>query len=232
MILLKQVSTFAGDIDTLVILITLLVGFWFILAEGVFFWLLFRFAAKPGKKAEYITGELHHERKWIDIPHWLIIGCDVFVIIGAIKVWMVVKIDTPEVDTTVRVIAQQWAWTFTDPGPDNVLDTEDDIRTVDEMHVVVGKKHRFQLSATDVLHSFSVPVFRLKQDAIPGRTIEGWFEPTKTGVYDIQCTEICGIGHGIMPAKIIVETPEQHAAWQKNPTSTYAFTTAGLAGGK
>jgi cytochrome c oxidase subunit 2 len=58
-----------------------------------------------------------------------------------------------------------------------------------------------------------VPVFRLKQDAIPGRVITGWFKPTKTGEFDIQCVEMCGIGHGIMGARIFVETEEQHQAW-------------------
>jgi cytochrome c oxidase subunit 2 len=58
-----------------------------------------------------------------------------------------------------------------------------------------------------------VPVFRLKQDAVPGRVITGWFEPTLTGSYDIQCAEICGIGHGLMGARIVIESPEQHAAW-------------------
>jgi cytochrome c oxidase subunit 2 len=58
-----------------------------------------------------------------------------------------------------------------------------------------------------------VPVFRLKQDAIPGRVITGWFEATQTGEYDIQCVEICGVGHGLMPARIIIESPGRHAAW-------------------
>jgi cytochrome c oxidase subunit 2 len=65
----------------------------------------------------------------------------------------------------------------------------------------------------DTLHSFSVPVFRLKQDAIPGRVITGWFEPTLPGEYDIQCAEMCGVGHGIMGARIFVETAEEHEAW-------------------
>jgi cytochrome c oxidase subunit 2 len=58
-----------------------------------------------------------------------------------------------------------------------------------------------------------VPVFRLKQDVIPGRVITGWFEATATGEYDIQCAEICGVGHGIMGGRIHIETPEQHTAW-------------------
>ena len=63
------------------------------------------------------------------------------------------------------------------------------------------------------MHSFSVPAFRLKQDAVPGRIITGWFEATETGEYDIQCAEICGVGHGVMGAKIIIETPSEHEAW-------------------
>ena len=71
-----------------------------------------------------------------------------------------------------------------------------------------------------MLHSFSVPVFRLKQDAVPGRVISGWFEATKTGTHDIQCTEICGIGHGMMVARIVIESPEQHAAWIESQSAT------------
>jgi cytochrome c oxidase subunit 2 len=65
----------------------------------------------------------------------------------------------------------------------------------------------------DVVHSFAVPAFRLKQDALPGRTITGWFRPNRVGTYDIQCTQMCGIGHGLMAGRIVVETPQDHAAW-------------------
>ena len=58
-----------------------------------------------------------------------------------------------------------------------------------------------------------MPVFRLKQDAIPGRVITGWFQATKTGQFEIQCAEMCGIGHGLMPGMVHVESPEDHAAW-------------------
>ena len=79
------------------------------------------------------------------------------------------------------MVAQQWAWSFVHPGPDGQLDTADDIKTVDELHVKVDTLYHFKLESRDVLHSFSVPVFRLKQDVIPGRVITGWFQPTQTG---------------------------------------------------
>lgn len=214
--LVPAASTFAGDIDFVFSLIFWLVGFWFLLSEAVFFWLILRFRKKaPGQRAEYITGELKSEKRWITIPHLLVLVCDVFIVFFAVKAWYAIKQDLPTSPTqhTVRIEGQQWAWTFTHPGPDGKLDTDDDIRKVNELHVEVDRLYHFQLTSKDVLHSFSVPVFRLKQDAIPGRVITGWFQATRTGEHDIQCTEICGIGHGLMPARIHIETPEQHAAW-------------------
>jgi cytochrome c oxidase subunit 2 len=221
---LPELSTYAGNIDFLINTILVLVGFWFILCEVVFFWLIFRFRKREGSVPAYITGEEKSQKRWITIPHMFVLVFDVIIVVIAVKVWYDVKQDLPPADQTVRVVAQQWAWTFAHPGPDGELDTPDDIVTVEELHVKVGSVYHFKLESRDVLHSFSVPVFRLKQDAIPGRVITGWFEATKTGTYDVQCAEICGIGHALMPARIVIETPEEHAAWmaQKAPISIAA----------
>lgn len=210
---LTQASSYAGSIDGLIILIAVLVGFWFIAAEVVFFGLIWKFRARPGGKSQYLTGKERHVKRWITIPHFLVLICDVFIIAGSVRVWYNVKQSLPEADSTIRVTGQQWAWTFQHPGPDNELDTDDDIFTVDELHVEVEKTYHFRLEARDVIHSFSIPVFRLKQDAIPGRSITGWFRAIETGEFDIQCAEICGIGHGVMAARIYIEDAEQHAAW-------------------
>ncbi len=179
-----QASSYAASIDGLIMLILVLVGFWFILAEGMFFWLIWKFRARPG-----------------------------VIIIGAVRVWHDVKQQLPEADYTVRVIGQQWAWVFQHPGGDGELDTADDIYTTDDLYVQNGRTYHFQLTSRDVLHDFSIPVFRLKQDAVPGRTITGWFHPTQAGTYDIQCAEICGIGHGVMAGRITVQDDSEHAAW-------------------
>jgi len=211
--LIEPVSTYATSIDNLYLLIAAIVMPWFFLVEGMLFWLLWRFRYQEGVPAQYITGNEPHLKRWITWPHALIILLDIFVIAGAINVWYTIKQDLPESNNTIRIVGQQWAWSFVHPGPDGKLDTEDDIETADLLHVKVDEVYHFQLESRDVLHSFSVPVFRLKQDAIPGRRITGWFEATKTGEYDIQCAEMCGIGHGIMAARIRIETPEQHEAW-------------------
>jgi cytochrome c oxidase subunit II len=210
---LQSLSTYSGDVDRLVLLITVIVGFWFIAAEAMFLWLIVRFRARDGVPAQYVTGKEKHLKRWINIPHMLILVCDVIIIVAAIRVWVKVKQTLPPADEVVRVVGQQWAWTFQHPGADGLLDTADDIRTSDSLHVEVGKTIHFQLESKDVLHSFFVPVFRLKQDIVPGRVITGWFKATAPGTHDILCAEICGIAHGIMGGQIVIETPAQHAAW-------------------
>jgi cytochrome c oxidase subunit 2 len=206
-------SSYAGDVDNLFWLITVIVGLWFVAAEVVFFWLIMRFRARPGVPGQYVTGKEKHLKRWINVPHTLVLLCDVVIIVAAIRVWVLVKQTLPPADSTIRVVGQQWAWTFTDPGPDNLLDTADDVRTTDQLHLVVGKTYHFQLESRDVLHSFFVPAFRLKQDAVPGRTYTGWFRTNRTGSFDLLCAEICGLGHGVMGATITVGTAEEHVAW-------------------
>ena len=206
-------SSFASQNDGLFVLISILVGVWFIAAEAMFFWLIFRFRAKPGVPTQYITGSEKTLHRWVSWPHFLILVCDVIIIIAAVQLWVRVKQTLPPADRTIRVVAQQWAWVFTDPGPDAILDTADDVRTTDELHLLNGKTYHFLLESKDVLHSFFVPAFRLKQDAIPGRIYTGWFQTTRAGTYDLLCAEICGMGHGVMGARLVVEGEAEHATW-------------------
>ena len=222
---LDQASSIAGDIDNLFIIITWIVGVWFVAVEGIFFYFMFKYREKEGVKAQYVTGTDPVHKRWITWPHVLVLICDVVLIVGAVRIWVMVKQELPEPDATVRITAQQWAWTFQHPGPDNQLDTEDDIILVDELHLEVDKTYHYQLESRDVLHAFSVPVFRLRQDIIPGRRMIGWFTPTKTGAYDLQCAEMCGIGHGLMPAKVYVEGPGEHAAFHAEYAPSVAATT-------
>lgn len=206
-------STYAGDIDRLFDTVTLLVMLPFSVACYLFFSFIFRFKAKDGVKAMYITGTEHRYMKWIHRAHIPVLTFDLIIVVMAVNVWYDVKQDLPEKDSEIQVTAQQWAWTFVHPGADNTLGTADDITKVNELHVSTDTLYHYKLTSLDVLHNFSVPVFRLKQDAIPGRVITGWFEPTVTGEYDVQCAEICGIGHGLMPARIRISSPEDYAAW-------------------
>jgi cytochrome c oxidase subunit 2 len=215
-------SSYSGDVDQLVWLVTILVGIGFVAAEGMLFWLIFRFRKREGVAGQYVTGKEKHLKKWINVPHAIVLVFDVIIVVAAIRVWVLVKQTLPPADRTIHVMSQQWAWTFADPGPDGVLDTADDIRTTDELHLEVGKVYHFTLESRDVVHSFCVPAFRLKQDAMPGRIYTGWVKPTRVGDYDIQCTQICGIGHGVMGAKLVVEDAAAHAAWMQSQASETA----------
>jgi cytochrome c oxidase subunit II len=213
--LIPQASTYAADIDFVILLIGWITGFWFVATEGMFFFLLWRFRYREGVPAQYITGKEKHLKRWIDYPHVAIMVMDIAIIVAAVNVWYNVKQVLPEEADSerVRVVAQQWAWSFQHAGRDGVLGNEDDIYTVDELHVLKDKNYIYELEARDVMHSFSVPVWRLKQDAVPGRIITGWWNATMAGEFDLQCAEMCGIGHGIMGAKVYVHTAEEHEAW-------------------
>lgn len=213
---LPALSSFAGDIDFVIFVVTVLVGFWFVLTELVFFYFILKYRKQNAPKAAYITGEEKDLKKWISGPHAIVLVFDVLIVIAGVRVWLDVKQTLPpEPVPHVRVVAQQWAWSFVHPGPDGQLDTADDIKTVDDLHIQADQKYVWELESRDVLHSFSIPAMRLKQDAVPGRVIRGWFDANAPGTYEIQCAEICGIGHGLMPAKVHVEDAATHLAWMR-----------------
>ena len=83
----ESASSFSGEIDHLIWLVTLIVGFWFFLAEAVFLYLIVRYTAQDGVKAQYIAGEDPKEKRWVAWPHYLTLGFDVWIIIAAIQVW-------------------------------------------------------------------------------------------------------------------------------------------------
>jgi cytochrome c oxidase subunit II len=141
----------------------------------------------------------------------------------------------PKADLTVKVIGNQWYWTYQYPdngdfelvsnllkepgqaGKGERTRTDADgprLLAVDERLVVpVGKTVKLIVTSNDVIHSFAVPAFWLKMDAIPGRLNETWFKADRPGVYFGQCSELCGARHGFMPIAVEVVTPERFAAW-------------------
>nr|WP_199307036.1 cytochrome c oxidase subunit II [Alkalinema sp. FACHB-956] len=104
----------------------------------------------------------------------------------------------------INVNGLQFAWLFNYEGTEI---------TAGELHVPVGRDVRLNISAMDVLHAFWVPEFRVKQDAIPGRTVSLRFLPTKVGEYPVICAELCGAYHGVMKTKVVVEPEEAFQAW-------------------
>jgi cytochrome c oxidase subunit 2 len=113
----------------------------------------------------------------------------------------------------IQINAHQWAWDARYPGPDNRFGTADDIITLNDIRVPVGVPVVIQLAATDVLHSFSLPNFRIKQDAVPGMINQLWWQAKETGVFDIACAQHCGVNHYRMRGKLTVLSPPEFDAW-------------------
>jgi cytochrome c oxidase subunit 2 len=107
-------------------------------------------------------------------------------------------------DVSVNVTGLQYAWIFNYPDS-NV--------SSGELHLPADKEAQLNISAMDVLHAIWIPELRLKQDAIPGRTVELRFTPRRVGEYPLRCAELCGSYHGSMATKLIVQTPEDYASW-------------------
>ena len=211
----ESVSTFGDDIDGVIRLIYWITGVWLVAAEGILFWFLLRYRQRKGKRASWAPGNTSRALKWILVPAAGVLVCDLFIEVASARVWHHVKEVIPEHDVLVRITGQQFAWRLTYPGPDEELDTADDFETLNEMHVPRGQVIRFQLRSNDVIHCFSVAELRLKQDIVPGRSIEGWFEATKEGTYTIACAELCGSGHTAMMGKLHVDSPAAYSAWTR-----------------
>lgn len=163
------------------------------------------------KRASYFTGSKWTHLKWVIIPVVLLAISDFVILYVEHGTWAKIEQQLPEKEVHIAVIGRQWNWVFVYPGADNTLYTADDV-VVDqqnsELHVPVNKKIVLDLKAKDVLHSASFPVLRFKQDVIPGRTITRWFEATKTGKYEMQCAEICGVLHSKMRNFLVVDSED------------------------
>lgn len=205
----ENISTYGKEMDDIFFLICIPVFIAFIITLIVMIYPLFRYRKKEGRRAKYIKGVGMGQLKWIVIPMTLLAIADFYILFAEHPIWNSIEETLPPADLHVAVTGQQWSWTITYPGPDDSLNTADDVMVTNELHVPVNKVTHVDIRALDVLHSFFLPNVRLKQDALPGRTITRWFEPSVTGEYDIACAEICGIGHAKMRGTLTVETEEQ-----------------------
>jgi cytochrome c oxidase subunit 2 len=209
----EAASSYAADIDGLIVTITIIVGAWFIAAELLLVYLIVRYRRREGVAAAYFPARSLRAMAVVLVPCAVILGFDLVIDAMAAPVWDEVKQELPPPDELVRITGEQWAWRFTYPGPDAVFDTEDDIESLNELHVPIDKVVQFELRSKDVLHSFFVRELRLKQDAVPGRTIRGWFRPTREGRYEIPCAEICGFAHTMMKGNLFVESEDAYRQW-------------------
>lgn len=209
----ENVSTYGADVDHIFYLILYIVGAWFIATEAALLYFIIRYRRRPGQRAAYAPGNTVGQLAWILVPAAIVLLLDIAIDVAGARVWTRVKEDFPAADTRVRVLAKQFNWEFTYPGPDGQFETADDLKLDNDLHVPVGKNIQARLTSKDVLHSFFIPNVRLKQDVVPGREIDVWFQVTKAGTYEIACAELCGFGHYTMRGRLIAHAPADYQAW-------------------
>jgi cytochrome c oxidase subunit II len=203
---------------------------------GAFFiYTLVRFRARRNPRADH-DGVKGHFSSWLEgavaiIEAALLIGL-------AFPIWARVKTAAPPSPAAVeaRVIAQQFAWNIHYPGEDGIYgrtdprlvneatnpigldctdpNAMDDIVSLNNLHVPVSQMTMLQVSSKDVIHSFSLPIMRVKQDTIPGMAIPVWFTPLREGKSEIACAQLCGLGHYKMRGFLHVESEEGFRVWK------------------
>lgn len=211
----ENVSTYGGDIDSIIRLIYYITSAWFFLTLGVFFLFLVLYRRREGRRATYIRGDRLAEAAWILIPALIVLALDLWMDFRGADAWAKVKGRVPPNDLRVQVTAKQFNWEILYPGPDGKFGTGDDLQLENELHVPVNKVVRVTLKSKDVIHSLFLPNLRLKQDAVPGREIEGWFQATQPGRYEMPCAELCGFGHSGMNGWLHVHPADEYQRWVK-----------------
>ena len=210
----EAVTTYAPDIDGLFNFILVLVTIFFILTEGALAWFVFRYSKKDDSKAVFSHGNHKLEFWWTLIPGGLLLLI-AFIQMGT---WADIKYrkNLPKEAPIAHVWASQFDWRIQYPGADGVFGTWDDVESPHLFVVPADENVVFILHSRDVLHSFFVPQFRLKQDAVPGMAIPMWFnvEAEHAGnTYDLICAELCGWGHYKMAGRVEVRTREGFEEW-------------------
>ncbi len=228
-----DISTHGAGIDQLIWIIHIAMILLFVGWFAFLLYTLFRFRARPGHQAEY-HGKHFKAPTAVEV---LVAVFELFLLAAfATPLWFKVRNEMPPADKAlqVRVVAQQFAWNVHYPGADSTfgktgpefmgtsnpvgLDksdpaAKDDVVAINQLHVPVGRPVIAHLSSKDVIHSFALPVMRVKQDVIPGQSTRVWFEATRAGDFEIACAQLCGLGHYRMRGFFVAEPPEKFSQW-------------------
>jgi cytochrome c oxidase subunit II len=197
-----QASDFALQYDVLLFFLTALS---FVISVGIFMTIIFlgiRYRKKeggafePSKKFESLTLEL----TWTIIP--LVIGMGIFVW-GAVLFYGAQNVPT-EGTLDIHVVGKQWMWKIQHPNGTTLTN---------ELRIPTGRPIQIILTSQDVIHSFFLPAFRVKQDAVPGKYTKMWVEANKTGTFPLYCAEYCGTEHSRMIGKVVVMDPVDYERW-------------------
>jgi cytochrome c oxidase subunit 2 len=215
---MDNITWFHNFLFVLITVITL-----FVLALLVL--VVVKFNAKANPVPSRTTHNTLIEVAWTLIPVLILVG----IAVPSFRL-LFLELDIPKADLTIKATGKQWYWSYA--YPDNGKFEFDSLMAADkkprllgvdnEMVVPVNKVIRVQTIGADVIHSFAVPAFGIKIDAIPGRLNETWFKATKTGMFYGQCSELCGKDHAFMPIAVKVVSDQEFTAWVEDAKKKFA----------
>ena len=205
----EGITTTAPQIDQLFYWILAITGVAFFLVQGTLLWFLIKYRRRAGHSARYTHGNNLVEIIWTVIPAVILVWLAAY----NQQVWSRVRGTPPPPDLEVEITAEQFAWNVRYAGADERFNTDDDVTTLNQLHLPAHRNVLITLKSKDVIHSFFVPQFRMKQDTVPGLTTHLWLSATKEGHYEIACAELCGLGHYRMRGFLTIESPDAFKAW-------------------
>ncbi len=229
----NPVTEVAKDVYSMHAFVTIIMAIITLFVLGLLIWVCYKYSANKNKNPSKTVHNTLVEILWTAIPVLIL------VVIAVPSFKLLYKQDViPEPDLTIKAIGYQWYWGYEYPDNGNftyeafMLQSEDELEedkpfkrmlTTDTKVVVpVNKIIRMQVTAADVLHSWAIPAFGVKTDAVPGRLNETWFKAEKTGIYYGMCSELCGVNHQSMPIEIHVVTQEMFDIWVEEAKTKYA----------
>jgi len=215
---MENIIWFHSLLLTIITVITL-----FVLALLVI--VMVKFNAKANPTPSKTTHHTLLEVAWTLIPVLILVA----IAVPSFRL-LFLELDVPKADVTIKATGKQWYWSYA--YPDNGKFEFDSLMAADkqprllgvdnEMVVPVNKVIRVQTTGSDVIHSFAVPAFGVKIDAIPGRLNETWFKATTVGMYYGQCSELCGKDHAFMPIAVRVVNDQEFASWVETAKKKFA----------
>ncbi|QBF32941.1 cytochrome c oxidase subunit II [Thalassococcus sp. S3] len=225
----------ARDLQSLDWLILVIITVICIFVTGLLIWVMIRYNRKSNPKPATFT---HHTP--VEIA-WTVVPIVILVFIGAFSLPVLFKQqEIPEADLTIKVTGYQWYWGYEyvdhDFGFDSFMLAREELAdygyaqdeyllaTDTAVVVPIGATVVMQVTAADVIHSWTIPSFGVKQDAVPGRLAELWFAAEKEGIYFGQCSELCGKDHAYMPITVKVVSQEEYDRWLDGAIEEYAGT--------
>jgi cytochrome c oxidase subunit 2 len=198
-----QASNLAPEVDALYFFLLAVTAFFSVLIFGLLIFMVIKFRRRhPDEYPVGIATDMRLELTWMFIPLLIVLvmffwGTKLFIKMSRI----------PPGAMEIAVTGKQWMWN---------VQHQSGKREKNELHVPTGRPIKLRMTSEDVIHDFSIPAFRIKHDAVPGRYSEMWFTPTKTGTYHLFCAEYCGAWHSRMVGRVVVQTPQDYEAWLSN----------------